>query len=348
MPLKKMGIEKINIGRMPDERDCFYMNILVCGGAGYIGSHMVKMLHEKGHQITIFDNLSTGHKEALKWGNFYEGDLLNIDQLEDLFHSNNFDAVMHFSAKSLVGESMTNPEKYYLNNVVGTLNLLGQMKAFKVNKFVFSSSAATYGNPVKNLIDEAHPLEPINPYGRSKLMVEKILSDYAESYGLCSVSLRYFNAAGADSDSSIGESHTPETHLIPNILKSLTDSTNTLKVFGNDYETKDGTCVRDYIHVTDLCRAHLLAVEYMSLHKKSHVFNLGNGKGFSILEVIKAAENVTGNTIKFEYDKRREGDPPMLVADSSLAQKELGWEIEYSEIEKIIETAWNWHRKQPY
>jgi len=229
------------------------MNILICGGAGYIGSHMAKILNNRDHRITIFDNLSTGHKEAVKWGRFVQGDLLSTEDLDKVFNSDNFDAVMHFSAKSLVNESMGDPALYYLNNVSGTINLLGVMRKYEVKKFVFSSSAATFGNPVKDVIDETHPQVPMSPYGETKLMVEKILKDYASAFDFSSVSLRYFNAAGADPQGEIGESHNPETHLIPNVLRSVLDKNMRLKVFGKDYNTKDGTCIRDYIHINDLC-----------------------------------------------------------------------------------------------
>lgn len=321
------------------------MHILVCGGAGYIGSHMVKLLSESGHSVTTFDNLSTGHRVAVKWGDFVEGDLLNPADLEKLFAENDFDAVMHFSARSLVGESVAEPELYYRNNVVGTFNLLEAMRATGVNKFVFSSTAATFGYPVRDAIDEEHPQNPINPYGQTKLAVEKMLEDYAPAYGLRSVSLRYFNAAGADPEGEIGEAHDPETHLIPNVLKAALDSSRRLKVFGNDYTTRDGTCVRDYIHILDLCRAHLLALEFIEGEGGAHGFNLGNGQGFSILEVIHAAREVTGREIPFDMAERRAGDPPVLVANSERARQVLGWSPQYTDIKSIIKTAWDWHRK---
>ncbi len=324
------------------------MNILICGGAGYIGSHMAKLLFTLGHQITIFDNLSTGHGKAVQWGSFCQGDLLDRSFLDSIFKKNNFEAVMHFSARSLVGESMLNPALYYTNNVIGTLNLLEVMRQYGVNKFVFSSSAATFGNPIKELIDEGHPQKPINPYGRTKLMVEDILRDYGASYNLNSVSLRYFNAAGADPDGQIGESHLPETHLIPNVLKATLAGESRLKVFGNDYETKDGTCVRDYIHINDLCEAHLKALDYMEVTPGAHGFNLGNGSGFSVLEIIKAAEQATGSDISFDVEGRRVGDPPVLVADSRLAQVELSWQPKFTDLDGIIETAWHWHKNQKF
>ncbi len=318
-------------------------SILVCGGAGYIGSHMIKMLAENGYQVTTFDNLSTGHRHAVKWGDFIQGDLLNKQDLQNLFANIHFDAVMHFSARSLVGESVQKPALYYENNVVGTFNLLEAMRSAKVDKFIFSSTAATYGYPETDLIDETHPTRPINPYGHSKLMVEQMLEDYASAYGLNSVRLRYFNAAGADPSGEIGEEHDPETHLIPNVLKSVLSGQNNLKVFGTDYDTPDGTCVRDYIHVNDLCSAHLKALDYLQTNKGTKVFNLGNGNGFSVLEIIKAAENVVGKPIEYVEEPRRAGDPATLVADSSLASKALGWQAEYQSVEQIIESAWQWH-----
>ena len=320
------------------------MHVLVCGGAGYIGSHMSKLLAEQGHQVTIFDNLSTGHRQAVKWGSLVEGDLLDPQALASLFKSNKFDAVMHFSAKSLVGESVQKPDLYYLNNVVGSLNLLDHMRLYGVNKFVFSSSAATFGHPQVALIDENHVQKPINPYGKTKLAVEYMLGDYAQAYEIRSVSLRYFNAAGADPSGQIGESHDPETHLIPNVMKAVLAEGAGLKIFGNDYETLDGTCIRDYIHVNDLCQAHLLALHYMDKNSGAHAYNLGNGKGFSVLEVINAASEVVGKKVKYEMVGRRVGDPPVLVANSSKIQEQLNWVPEYTEISKIISTAWNWHQ----
>ena len=321
------------------------MNILVCGGAGYIGSHMAKMLSEQDHQVTVFDNFSTGNRWAVKWGQLYEGDLLNKNDLSAVFESNSFDAVMHFSARSLVGESVTNPALYYQNNVIGTLNLLESMQQAEVKQFIFSSTAATFGNPITDRIDETHPQQPINPYGWTKLMIEQILQDYASAYGMNSVSLRYFNAAGADPAGEIGEAHDPETHLIPNVLKSVSGEKR-LQVFGTDYPTPDGTCVRDYIHINDLCNAHLLALNYLNSHSGAYGFNLGNGQGFSIMEVLQAVEKVTGNKVPYDVEGRRPGDPPTLIADSALAQQELGWQPEYIELEAIIATAWNWEQNR--
>jgi len=321
-------------------------NFLVCGGAGYIGSHMVKMLAGLGHAVVTFDNLSTGYRNAVKWGQFVEGDLLDQGDLDALFSEHHFDAVIHFAARSLVGESQLEPAMYYRNNVVGTMNLLDAMCRHQVNKIIFSSTAAVYGNPVCDRIDEQHPKLPINTYGKSKLMVEEMLSDYSRSYGIDSVVLRYFNAAGADPDGEIGERHEPETHLIPNIIRSLLgQSESGLKVFGGDYATDDGTCVRDYIHVNDLCTAHFRAVRYLDTHDGAFAFNLGNGMGFSVMQVIHAVEEVTGYAVKYEVQGRRAGDPGVLVADASSARDTLGWIRDYSDITDIIRTAWNWHKK---
>jgi len=284
----------------------------------------------------------------VRWGELLEGDLLDPAALATLFKGRCFEAVMHFSAKSLVAESMADPALYYANNVTGTLNLLAAMRAHGVEKFIFSSSAAIFGNPVQAFIDEGHPKAPINPYGATKLMVEEILGHYQQAYGLRSVSLRYFNAAGADPAGEIGESHQPETHLIPNVLRSLLVEGESLKVFGNKYSTSDGTCVRDYIHVEDLCRAHLLALEFLADNAGAHGFNLGNGVGFSILEVIRAAEEVSGRKIPYALAPPRSGDPATLVADSTLARNQLGWVPRYTDINEIIATAWAWHRNQGY
>tara|TARA_R110001606_G_scaffold395664_2_gene568545 strand:- start:173112 stop:174092 length:981 start_codon:yes stop_codon:yes gene_type:complete len=326
------------------------MKVLVLGGAGYIGSHMCKLLSTQGHQVVVFDNLSTGYQEAVKWGPLVVGDVLVKDDLEKLFNQQGpFDLIIHFCAKSLVGESVKQPNEYYRNNVVGTLNLLDQMVRTGHDKLVFSSTAAVFGTPLVELIDEMQPRLPINPYGQSKKMVEDILQDYFNAFGLKSVCLRYFNACGADPDAEIGERHEPETHLIPNILKSvLNDSEQKLKVFGDLYPTADGTCVRDYIHINDLASAHLLAGEYLDKNKGAYAFNLGNGAGFSVLDVISAAENVVGDKIPYNIEEARAGDPPVLVANAALAKQELGWQPQYTEIEKIIATAWRWHQNERF
>lgn len=319
------------------------MHILVCGGAGYVGSHAASTLAREGHQVTVLDNLSTGHREAVRWGRLIEADLLQPATLEAAF-IDPVDAVMHFCARSLVGESVSEPYAYYQNNVTGTLNLLEAMRRHGVGRIVFSSTAAVFGNPVAALIDEDHPKQPINPYGASKRMVEQILEDAATAYGLRSVALRYFNAAGANADERIGESHSPETHLIPNVLKAALGTGPALKVFGNDYPTPDGTCVRDYVHVLDLADAHLRALAYMDGNAGAHAFNLGNGTGFSVLDVIEAAKAVTGSSIEYERAPPRIGDPPVLVAASARARRELGWTPHYTHIRDIIQSAWDWHR----
>ncbi len=325
------------------------MNILICGGAGYIGSHMVRILAGQGHQVVVFDNLSTGHKKAVPRGvELVQGDLLRPVELGALFSRQQFDAVMHFSAKSLVGESVIHPALYYANNVFGTMNLLDTMRDHGVSRFIFSSSASIFGNPLQERINEFHSQVPINPYGETKLMMEHILRDYHAAYGLRSVSLRYFNAAGADPGGEIGESHQPETHLLPNILCSLLTGKKELKVFGREYNTPDGTCVRDYIHINDLCDAHLLALSFLEKNDGAHGFNLGNGNGFSVLEMIHAAEQVTGRKIAFTSAPPRSGDPATLVADSTLAMQQLLWQPKYTKIDDIIATAWHWHQNQRF
>ncbi len=324
------------------------MKLLVCGGAGYIGSHMVRHLVGAGHAVVVFDNLSTGHRQALDDVPLIEGDVRDAVALDALFAAHRFDAVMHFCARSLVGESVREPYAYYENNMAGTLGLLQAMRRAGVDKLVFSSTAAVFGVPQAGLIDEDHPTRPINPYGVSKLMVERVLADAAGAYGLRSVALRYFNAAGADPSGRIGESHAPETHLIPNVLRAAAGQGGALKVFGDDYDTHDGTCVRDYVHVDDLAAAHLMAVDFMHGHEGAHRFNLGNGQGFSVLEVIEAAQRVVGTDIAFERAPRRAGDPPVLVASSARAREVLGWTPQYTGIDEIIDTAWKWHRNPRY
>ena len=321
------------------------MKVLVCGGAGYIGSHMAKWLAAHDVAVSVLDNLSTGHREAVQWGELFEADLLDPAALERIFAGGRFDAVMHFCARSLVGESMQRPYDYYANNVSGTLNLLQAMQRHGVERLVFSSTAAVFGQPIRERIDEDHPKAPINPYGASKLMVERMLADAYAAYGLRSVALRYFNAAGASPDGDIGESHMPETHLIPNVLRAALGTGPALKVFGDDYATPDGTCVRDYVHVDDLAQAHLLALAYMDQREGAHAFNLGNGHGFSVREVITTAQQVTGQPIGFERVSRRAGDPAVLVASSARARDELGWQPRYTTLAPIIESAWRWHQR---
>lgn len=325
------------------------MHVLVCGGAGYIGSHMVKMLHERGHRVSTLDNLSTGHREAVRWGDFVEADIRDQASVTQILANLNPDAVMHFSARSLVGESVNQPAEYYDNNLVGTWCLLQAMRQVGIQRFIFSSTAAVYGNPEQQLIAEDHPTRPINPYGQTKLAVERMLCDYSSAYGLRSASMRYFNAAGADASGQIGESHQPETHLIPNVLKSMLAANNEcLKVFGNDYPTEDGTCIRDYIHVNDLAEAHLLALEYLDTADGCHTFNLGNGDGFSVLDIIRSASDVLGQSIPYRVEPRRPGDPPVLVANARKARDVLGWQPIHADIASIVESAWNWHQNATF
>lgn len=322
-------------------------HILICGGAGYIGSHMAQWLAEHGHRITVLDNLSTGHRGAVHWGELVQADLLDPASLERVFQGRRFDAVMHFCARSLVGESVSQPYAYYANNVTGTLNLLDALRRHAVDRIVFSSTAAVFGNPVADAIDESHPTAPINPYGASKLMAERMLADAATAYGLRSVALRYFNAAGALPEHGIGEAHACETHLIPNVLRAALGQGPALKVFGDDYATVDGTCVRDYVHVQDLAQAHALALEHMDRHPGAHAFNLGNGRGFSVREVIASASEIVGRAIPFEQAPPRAGDPATLVAASDRAREVLGWTPRWTALAPIIESAWRWHRDPP-
>jgi UDP-glucose 4-epimerase len=321
------------------------MKILVVGGAGYVGSHMVKMLGESGHEAVTLDNLSSGQKDKVTSGKIILGDLADTNTLDRLFYENKFDAVMHFASFIEVSESIQNPLKYYENNVSNTINLLKAMKMHDVSKLIFSSTAAIFGEPVYTPIDEDHPQRPINPYGHTKLMIENILKDCDKAYGLKSVCLRYFNAAGADPDGELGECHEPETHLIPLVLQVAAGRRKDIKVFGSDYDTKDGTCVRDYIHIVDLCDAHLKALQALCAGMESKSFNLGNGNGFSVKKVISVAEKVTGRQIKVIDAKRRVGDPAILVANSSSIKEELNWEPKYADLTTIIAHAWNWEQK---
>ncbi|KGK85925.1 UDP-glucose 4-epimerase GalE [Clostridium sp. HMP27] len=323
------------------------MAILVCGGAGYIGSHMVAYLLEKGKDVVVLDNLQKGHKEAVPCGKFYKGDLRDRAVLDKVFTENNIEAVIDFAADSLVGESVSEPIKYFENNVGGTLSLLGSMKDYGVKNIVFSSTAATYGEPENIPILENDKTFPTNPYGESKLAVEKILKWCDNAYGIKYTALRYFNAAGAHVSGKIGEHHNPETHLIPIILQVALGQRDKIMIFGDDYKTEDGTCIRDYIHVYDLASAHLLALERLMNGGESAVYNLGNGKGFSVKEVVEVARKVTGKEIKAEVAPRRSGDPAVLVASSEKAKKELGWNPEFDSLETILETAWNWHKNHP-
>ncbi|WP_066426474.1 UDP-glucose 4-epimerase GalE [Anabaena sp. 4-3] len=321
-------------------------SILVTGGAGYIGSHTVLALKQAGYDVVILDNLVYGHRDLVEkvlQVELIEGDTSDRPLLDNLFTTRNFAAVMHFSAYAYVGESVSDPAKYYRNNVVGTLVLLEAMLAASIKNFVFSSTCATYGVPNVVPIPENHPQNPINPYGATKLMVERILSDFDGAYGLKSVRFRYFNAAGAHPDGLLGEDHNPETHLIPLVLLTALGKRKSISIFGTDYPTPDGTCIRDYIHVSDLADAHVLGLEYLLKGGDSEVFNLGNGQGFSVREVIAAAEQVTGLTIPTQECDRRPGDPPSLIGSGEKARKILGWQPQYPNIQDIVAHAWQWH-----
>ncbi len=321
-------------------------SILVVGGAGYIGSHMAKMLVQSGHEVIILDNLSTGFRDAARYGRLIEGDLADQALLDRIFAEDDIAAVLHFAALSQVGESMREPARYYRNNVANTQNLLDAMLRHGVRRFIFSSTAAIFGDPEAPLIDEQHPQRPINPYGRSKRMVEEMLVDYDSAYSLRSVCLRYFNAAGADPEGELGERHYPESHLIPLVLQAASGRRDRIAIYGNDYSTPDGTCIRDYIHVWDLCSVHLLALEHLLADGESDAFNLGNGTGFSVQEVIDTARQVTGKTIPSLVQKRRPGDPAVLVTDSAKARTTLGWAPRFDTLDTIIAHAWEWESKK--
>jgi UDP-glucose 4-epimerase len=320
------------------------MKVLVIGGAGYIGSHMVKLLGQQGCSVTTLDDLSGGHRDAVLCGDYVQGDFGNRAVLDALL-SRGFDAVMHFASFIQVGESVQRPDKYYRNNVTHTLGLLDAMRAHGVNKFIFSSTAATFGEPQYTPIDERHPQQPINPYGRTKLMVEQALADYDRAYGFKSVCLRYFNAAGADQEGQLGERHDPETHLIPLVLQAASGRRPNISVFGRDYDTPDGTCIRDYIHINDLCSAHLLALQSLMNGSPSQAYNLGNGNGFSVQEVIDTAERLTGRKIAVVNGPRRAGDPARLVADATQARQDLGWQPQFADLATIVQHAWAWEQK---
>lgn len=321
------------------------MKLLLIGGAGYIGSHMVKRLLDSGYTLVILDNLSTGYQDAVLGGKFVQGDIGDPADLKKLFSEHKFDAVLHFASFIQVGESVQKPDIYYQNNLCNTLNLLNAMKEAGVKKFIFSSTAAIFGQPDYTPIDEAHPKKPINPYGRSKLMVEQILEDYDRAFDFKSVCLRYFNAAGADPDGVLGERHEPETHLIPILLQVASGRRGAASIFGTDYPTPDGTCIRDYVHVMDLCEAHMLALDYLVKYNQSARFNLGNGDGFSVAEVVSAVKKVTGKQLAIDYAERRQGDPAVLIADSSNARSTLGWEPQYKDLETIVLHAWQYEKK---
>ncbi len=323
------------------------MTILVTGGAGYIGSHTVRRLLKEKKEIVVLDNLSTGHRQAVGSATFYEGDIADNQLIKSIIHQHKIDSVIHFAAHSIVHESMENPHKYYYNNVIKSVRLLDLLIENGVEKLVFSSTAAVYGKPVELPISEEAPLKPTNVYGRTKLIVEEIIKDYSRAYGLRYIILRYFNAAGADESGDIGEDHSPESHLIPLILQVALGNRKKISIYGEDYDTPDGSCIRDYIHVNDLAMAHLLALEALTAGKASKVYNLGNGKGFSVKEVIRATERVVGRSINQAIEGRRQGDPHCLIASSYNVQKDLGWRPEYTNIDDIISTAWKWHHSHP-
>lgn len=319
--------------------------ILIVGGAGYIVSHVNKELVKQGYKTLVFDNLYSGKRELVKWGEFFEGDLEKIETIREVFKKYPIEAVLHFAAFKAVGESVTDPQKYYKNNVANTLNLFEVMKENGVNKFIFSSSAATFGEPQYIPIDEKHPQSPINPYGETKLIVEHIMRDYSKAYDMRYVALRYFNACGADLEADVGEWPGSSSNLIPLVLDAAIGRREDIKVFGTDYPTADGTCIRDYVHVTDLADAHVLALKYLMEGGVSECFNLGNGKGFSVKEVVSMAKKVTGIDFKVTEVERRAGDPLELVADAAKAREILKWQPKYNDLETIVSSAWKWHQK---
>jgi len=321
------------------------MKILITGGAGYIGSHTVQELIQQGFEVVILDNFSTGKRELVPGGKVIEGDLRDASDLERIFSQHDFHGVLHFASLIQVGESYTDPQKYYMHNLITSLNLLHVMLQANVKLFIFSSSAAVYGIPEQIPIPESHPLNPSNPYGLTKLFVEKILLDYERAYGLKFISLRYFNAAGADPEGRMGEMHEPETHLIPNILLFLLGKKKDLSLYGKDYSTQDGTAIRDYIHVTDLAKAHVLALKKLPVLKNSEFINLGTNKGYSVMEVIKKVETVTGQKVSYSVKPKRKGDVDVLLASREKAKQLLQWDLKYSDLDTIIETAWIWHQK---
>lgn len=321
------------------------MRVLVTGGAGYIGSHTAKLLAQHGYTPVVFDNLSTGHGRAVKWGPFVKGDLENTTLLTETLVAKRIEAVIHFAANAYVGESMQNPRKYFRNNVMGSLSLLEAMQDAGVKQLVFSSTCAVYGDPLSIPLTESHPLQPVNPYGDTKLFVEKALGWYAQAYQLKYVSLRYFNAAGADPAGEVGEWHNPETHLIPLALQTALGLQTHLEIYGTDYDTPDGTAVRDYIHVTDLAAAHVRALAYLKDGGQGTALNLGTGRGYSVREVLQAAASCSGIEIVTQNAPRRPGDPPVLVADAQKARQILDWQPQFTTLEEIVKTAWEWHRK---
>lgn len=321
-------------------------NILVAGGAGYIGSHVSKLLHRKGYGVVVYDDLSHGYREMARWGEFVEGDIADSARLLSVLKSRKIDAVMHFCAFIEVGESVKDPEKYYRNNLKNTVTLLETMRSAGLSRFIFSSTAAVYGMPERIPIEEDDRKEPINPYGRTKWMVEQLLDDYSSAYGFNSVRFRYFNAAGADPEGETGEAHIPESHLIPLVLDAAAGRRESIKVFGADYDTRDGTAIRDYVHVNDLADAHTRGLEYLLDGGKTDYFNLGSGNGFSVREIIESARRVTGRDFRVDEAPRREGDPAFLVAKSDKAADKLGWKPSFTP-EEIVKTAWDWHQRLP-
>ena len=320
--------------------------VLVTGGAGYIGSHACKALAKAGHVPVVYDNLVYGHREAVRWGPLVEGDIADRARLDAVIREYRPEAVMHFAAYAYVGESVADPGKYYRNNVAGSLALFEAMRDHGIGRLVFSSTCATYGLPQYTPMDERHPQRPINPYGASKLMVERMIGDFAGAHGLRAISLRYFNAAGADPDGEIGEDHSPETHLIPLALAAALGSIPQLTIFGEDYDTDDGTCVRDYVHVSDLADAHVLALAALDANEPGlRAYNLGNGRGHSVREVVRSVERVTGGKVPLTVGPRRDGDPPRLVSAAALATSELGWTPQYSSIDQVVATAYAWMRR---
>ncbi len=322
------------------------MKVLVTGGAGYIGSQVIKQLNKQGYETVAYDNLSYGYRESVKWGEFIEGDLADTNKLRRVFADYKIDVVMHFASYISAGESVYKPIKYYQNNVINTLNLIHVMLECKVDKLIFSSTAAVYGEPQEIPITENHPLGPINPYGISKYIIEQTLPTYDETQGLKYISFRYFNAAGADADGELGEMHNPETHLIPLIFDVISGEAKEVRVFGDDYNTPDGTCIRDYIHVSDLAQAHILGLERLLDTGRSDIFNLGNGEGYSVKQVIDTIKKVTGVDFPVVVTDRREGDTSILISGSQKAKNVLGWKPEYPELDKIVETVWNWEKNQ--
>ena len=318
------------------------MKILVAGGAGYIGSHTAKELIKEGFEVVVFDNFSTGKKELLVGGELFEGDLMHKESIKKALGSKNIEAVLHFASLIQVGESYADPRKYYTHNLITSLNLLDVMLEAGVKYFVFSSSAAVYGKPLQNPIPESHPLNPFNPYGQTKFFVEKVIQDYERAYGLKFISLRYFNAAGADPEGHLGELHDPETHLIPNVLRSLLEKNRHLEVYGTNFPTPDGTAIRDYIHVTDLAEAHVLALKKLQENRDGGSINLGSNQGYSVRQVIAQAEAVTGRQVEYKEGPKRKGDVPILLASKELAEECLGWRLQHSDLETIIRTAWAW------